>query len=39
MVIFLEVLVKGISCTESCLTSLHGANEVIGFKAYDVTGL
>ena len=32
MVISLEVLGKGISCTVSCLTSLHGGNEVIGFN-------
>jgi len=33
MVISLEVLQKGISCTVSCLTSFHGGNEVTGFKA------
>jgi hypothetical protein len=38
MVIALKVVEKGISCTVSCLTSLHGANEVTGFKAQDVTG-
>jgi len=33
MEISLEVLQEGISCTVSCLTSLHGGNEVTGFKA------
>jgi len=33
MVIALKVLEKGISCTVSCLTSLHGGNKVTGFKA------
>jgi len=33
MVISLEVLEKGISCTVSCLTSFHVGNEVTSFKA------
>jgi hypothetical protein len=32
MVIFLEVLEQGSSCNVSCLTSVHGGNEVTSLK-------
>ena len=39
MVISLEVLSKGISCRESCLTSSHGGTGVTGIKVSEVTVL
>jgi hypothetical protein len=39
MVISLEVLYKGISCSESCLTSAHGGTGVTGIKVSEVTVL
>jgi len=38
MVITIEVPQKAISCSESCLTSVHGGNYMSGFKAENVTG-
>ena len=38
MVISLEVLGMGISCNVSSLISFRDVNEVIGFKAEDITG-
>jgi hypothetical protein len=37
MVIALKVVEKGISCTVSCISSLHGGNVLTGFKAQDIT--
>ena len=39
VVISLEVLSKGISCRESCLTSSHGGTGVTGIKVSEVTVL
>jgi len=39
MVISLEVLYKGISCSESCLTSSHGGNGVTGIIVSEATVL
>ena len=33
MVISLEILYKGVFCSESCLTSYHNGNVITGFKA------